>query len=297
MLEDIKTNTNGKFIALTFSNESIIKLLKENPELRKLKGYDLDNGIATRATRLFLERWRKKYGKSLRHWFVTELGHNGTENIHLHGIVWTDKTMDEIRSVWNYGYMWPRPGCKEKNYVNGRTVNYIIKYVTKIDEDHKGYKSMILTSAGIGGNYIRRSDSLKNKFKGKDTNEAYRTSTGNKMAMPIYWRNKIYSEEEREQLWINKIEKYERWVCGERVDISKGMTEYYKLLEFHRQRNIQLGYGTGEKDWDRLQYEKELREMKYAKRMGKKKDNSIFLQEGETYIEIGAWRNEIIKEE
>ena len=30
--------------------------------------------------------------------------------------------------------------------------------------------------------------------------ETYRTSTGHKIAMPIYWRNKIYNDEEREKL-------------------------------------------------------------------------------------------------
>ena len=158
MLEDLKDHTNGKFITLTFSNEELQELVKENKELQNLSGYILDNAIAVRAVRLFLERWRKEYKKSLRHWFVTELGHKGTENIHLHGIVWTNKTMDEIRAKWKYGYMWPRPGSKEKNYVNAKTVNYIIKYVTKVDEDHRYYKSQIMTSPGIGGNYTKRSD-------------------------------------------------------------------------------------------------------------------------------------------
>ncbi|AXH76551.1 MAG: replication initiator protein [Microviridae sp.] len=292
MLEDIKEHTNGKFITLTFSNESIQKLIKENKELQETKGYLLDNAIATRATRLFLERWRKEYKKSLRHWFITELGHKGTENIHIHGIVWTDEPMDKIRKHWDYGYMWPRPGCKQKNYVNARTVNYIIKYVTKVDEDHKYYKSQILTSPGIGANYVKRTDWKKNKYNGENTNEAYRTGTGHKIGMPIYWRNKIYSEEEREKLWIQKIEKKERWICGEKVDISKNEESYYRLLEHYREKNRQLGYGTGEKDWDRIEYEKSRREMQQAKRLEQKKEtfSKIELKENETYIEIGKWR-------
>lgn len=93
LLEDIKTNHNGKFITLTFSNETYSQLATE---LEPLTGYELDNAIATLATRRFLERWRKQYGKSLRHWLVTELGHQGTQNIHLHGIVWTDQELTTI---------------------------------------------------------------------------------------------------------------------------------------------------------------------------------------------------------
>ena len=35
-----------------------------------------------------LERVRKLTGKSVKHWFITELGHEKTERLHLHGIVW-----------------------------------------------------------------------------------------------------------------------------------------------------------------------------------------------------------------
>jgi len=281
MLEDLRENTNGKFIAFTFSNESIQKLVnmkptKQWPGMKDLEGYELDNEIATRALRLFNERWRKKYGRALRHWFVTELGQEGTENIHLHGIVWTDKTMDEIREVWGYGHMWPRPGCKKKNYVNEQTVNYIIKYVTKKDEDHKTYKSVILSSDGIGKSYTKRKDAERNKFKGQDTQEGYRTRTGHKVNMPIYWRNKIYSDEEREKLWIQKLDKQERWICGEKIDISKNEDEYWRTLKHYREINKQLGYGTGEKDWSREQYEKERRGLMMAKRLEQKKQ--IFLK-------------------
>lgn len=299
LLEEIKDRNDGKFITLTFSNESIKKLVnmpatKNWPGMSELTGYDLDNEIAIRATRLFLERWRKEYKKSLRHWFVTELGHKGTENIHIHGIVWTDKSMDEIRAKWDYGYMWPRPGSKERNYVNNRTVNYIIKYVTKIDEDHKYYKSQILTSPGIGNKYTNRSDSKKNKFNGRDTVETYRTSTGHKIAMPIYWRNKIYNDEEREKLWLYKLDKQERYICGERVDISKDEKSYYKLLDHYREKNTRLGYGTGEVNWDRKIYEEERRALKQAKRLEQKKCtfSKDELRNGETYIEIGKWRED-----
>ena len=47
-----------------------------------------NNDIATKAKRLCLERVRKLTGKSVKHWFITELGHEKTERLHLHGIVW-----------------------------------------------------------------------------------------------------------------------------------------------------------------------------------------------------------------
>ena len=246
LMEEIKENKNGKMVTLTFSNESIKHLIEtaktkdkkdrnlkiEGTPLKELKGYELDNAIATAATRLFMERWRKKHKKSLRHWFVTELGHNGTENIHIHGIVWTDEDWEEIRSKWGYGFMYPfTEEQKRKNYVSEQTINYIVKYVTKIDRNHEGYKSKILTSAGIGKEYTETRAAELNKYKAGKTQEEYRTKQGYKIGLPIYWRNKIYTEEQREKLWIEKLDKNIRWVNGIKIDISISEEYYYKVLK------------------------------------------------------------------
>ena len=263
--EEIRHNKNGKFVTLTFSNESIKELSKKI----KLEGYDRDNEIVRIATRRFLERWRKKYKKSVKHWLVSELGGNGTENIHLHGVIWTDVDSKTINKIWNYGFTW----IGEKNnggFVNEKTINYITKYVTKTDIKHKEYNSKILCSPGIGKNYIDRIDSELNKYNGEKTKETYTTRQGKKLALPIYYRNMIYTEEEREKLWLQKLDKEERYVCGEKVDISKGEENYYKLLKFYRNKNIRLGYGDNSKNWDLKRYENERRNILFKERLKEK---------------------------
>ena len=287
--EDIKKHTNGKFITLTFSDKGFKKIWEDDLEYEKklekqknkpkkprkplseCKGYDLDNAIATRAMRYFLERWRKKHKKSLRHWMVTEIGGNNTERIHIHGIVWCDD-LNEVEKHWQYGIVWKG---KEKqngtleNYVNERTVNYIVKYLTKIDEKHKAYKSIVLTSPGIGANYTESGNHYTNKFKGNETSETYRTNTGHKIALPIYWRNKIYTEEEREKLWIQKLEKEERWVCGERISVKNNDKDYMELVKYHRIRTAYLGYHEPEFIWKQSAYEEARRNMLNGTRVGK----------------------------
>lgn len=277
LLEDIKENKNGKFITLTFSNENYTNLLKEIISKHKISGYELDNQIATIATRKFLERWRKEYKKSLRHWLVTELGHNGTENIHLHGIIWPEQPnqFETLHNIWNYGYVWPRMKTKAfySNYVNERTVNYIIKYVTKIDNQHKYYKSRILTSPGIGANYTKRTsgDWQSNKFNGEKTIETYRTSTGHKLYLPTYWRNKIYTEQEREKLWTIKLDKEIRYVLGQEINVTQQFDEYFNALNEARKLNQELGYGNDKIDWKRKEYEKIIRQIKQDTRLQKQK--------------------------
>lgn len=254
--EEIRTNETGQFVTLTFSNESYAELAKEI----KAEGYALDNEIATVAVRRFLERWRKKEKKSVRHWLITELGSGGTENIHLHGIIFTKKP-GQIAEAWKYGYVWVG------DYVNEATINYVIKYVTKTDIKHKAYKPKILCSPGIGRNYTERPDSKKNKFS-EETDETYKTRQGKKMALPIYYRNKLYNEEQREKLWLKKLDKNERWVGGEKVraDDEKG---YEALLEYYRKINKEMGYGSPV-DRDAIEYEEARRKLIQLKRINSK---------------------------
>ena len=107
---------------------------------------------------------------------------------------------EEIERIWNYGKTWAG------TYVNERTVLYITKYVHKMDAAHKNYKPKILTSAGIGKAFLSRVDASKNIYKGRDTIEYYKSREGRKMALPKYYRNHIYTEEQREELWLSMLD-------------------------------------------------------------------------------------------
>lgn len=259
--EDIRVNKNAKFVTLTFNERELIKL--EN-SIKKLKGYDRDNEVCRKAVRRFTERWRKKYKKTVRHWLVTELGSQNTERVHMHGLLWTDEPKEVIQERWHYGNVWVG------DYVNGKTINYIVKYVNKVDKAHKEYNSRIYTSKGIGRDYIHRSDIKRNEYnENGETIETYKTRQGTELALPIYYRNKIYTDDEKEKLWLEKLDKLERWVCGVKVDISDGEEEYYKLLKIKRQLNKRLGYGDDEVNWNLKRYENERRNLKKIERVEK----------------------------
>ena len=119
-----------------------------------------------------LERIRKKTGKSIKHWFITEKGHEKTERIHLHGIVWGIGLDALIRETWKYGFVFIG------QYVTEKTINYITKYMYKKDEKHPTFIGKVLCSAGIGNQYIKRVDAKNNKYKGEDTKETYRCRNG-----------------------------------------------------------------------------------------------------------------------
>lgn len=284
--EEIRDNNNAKFITLTFSDESLYQLTngldinnKKICEPINLEGYNLENECATVGVRRFLERWRKKYKKSVKHWFITELGGNSTERIHLHGLIWTNE-LEDISKIWQYGIITIgnskfnngiRLDNKSLGFVNEQTINYIIKYVNKLDKLHPNYNSKILTSNGIGKNYINRIDASNNKFNGKNTNETYKTKKGLKIALPIYYRNKLYNEKEKEELWLNKLDEEIRYIWGEKIDISNGDDNYYKALEFYRNKNKRLGYGNDDKNWEKIRYENNRRYINKLTKLKNKK--------------------------
>ena len=260
--EELRTNKKKcHFVTMTFSEESLQDL--DNIVDKKLNGYNRDNEISRIAVRRFTERWRKKYKKTIRHWLVTELGTTKTERLHIHGIVWTDQEKD-IEPVWKYGGVW------FGDYVNEKTINYIIKYLNKSDKVHKEYKPKMYVSQGIGKGYLNRKDKNNNIYKeNEETDETYRTRKGLKLALPIYYRNKIYTEDEREKLWINKLDEKVRWVDGVKVDVSKDDKEYFKILKYKRLKNKRLGYGDDKKNWELKEYENKLRNLKRLERIKK----------------------------
>ena len=138
-----------------------------------------------------------------------------------------------------------------------KTINYITKYMLKVDVDHKNVRGKVLCSAGLGKGYTERIDAQNHKYKKGETNERYRTRTGIKLNLPIYYRNKLFTEEERELIFLDKIEKGIIYVMGQPVN-REDEDYYIKLLEEGRKKEQKL-YGERRKDWEQVQYINRLR--------------------------------------
>lgn len=253
--EELKVHKYAYFVTLTFSNESLQEISK------KLECKEC-NAVAGHAIRLFLERYRKKYKHSIKHWLITELGHENTERIHLHGILFSETpiTNEELQTLWKYGR------TDTGKYCNAQSINYIVKYVTKVDNDHPNYKAQIFCSAGIGKNYYNETTKRLHAFKGKETKEWYTLNNGNKIALPIYYRNKFWNDEQRQNLWINRLEKQKRYIRGIEIDVSKNEDTYYNVLKEQQQDNIKLGYGSTDNKWNEKDYNITLKMLKRARK-------------------------------
>lgn len=255
LCEEIKQHKHSYFVTLTFTDEALQEL-QTKYNLREC------NETAKKAVRLFLERYRKEKKHSIKHWLITELGQEKTERIHLHGILFSEEeiTNEQLKKWWSYGI------TDTGKYCSIRTINYIVKYVTKIDTKHKGYVPAICCSSGIGRTYITDTAKQKHQYRPNATREYYTLPNGHRTQLPIYYRNKLYTEEEREKLWIEKIEQDKRYINGIEIrnvnETKEGRKLYFEILKAEQERNKLLGYGDDSDEWKERKYNATLDAMK-----------------------------------
>ncbi len=247
---EMKKDPNAIFTTLTFSDETISKYAKRNDE----------NAICAKEVELFRKRFYAKYKKPARHWLISEIGKNGTERVHMHGIFWKC-TADQIRSTWNAGISYCGSDGMGNAIATAGAAQYCVKYVFKVNEKRPEFIGQIFASKGIGSGYEKSFNARKNEFKNEETKEFIKISDGRKTSMPMYWRNKMYTEEEREMLWINRLNKNTRYVKGEKIDIStkQGIQQYIEAVEQARKEDIRNGYGKIK--WDKKKYLNKIEEI------------------------------------
>ena len=69
-------------------------------------------------------------------------------------------------------------------------------------------------------------------------------------------RKKQCGQKEREQLWLQKLNKQTRYVRGEKIDVStmEGEQEYDQALKYRQDENVALGYPA--EPWNLKKYKK-----------------------------------------
>lgn len=256
MLEEIKDHEHNYFITLTFSNEELRELMRSS----KLGEC---NALAAKAVRRHLERWRKDFKCQLKHWYVVEKGHENTERIHLHGILFCDQNIEtQFKKIerqhggwmcnwkyWRYGHVWVGDFC------NARSIGYIVKYMTKIDSEHKGFYGQVLCSPGIGRNYTER-PIFNSRYNYKDHNSitTYKQNDGTEIKNPTYYKNKAYKENEREKIWRDTLDTGQIYIAGNRYGPGLSYRDYWNIIHKAREINKQMGYGDNTKEWAKKEW-------------------------------------------
>lgn len=250
--EQLKETPTAVYFTGTFTDERIEKISKK---------YNIDindvNEIATKEVRLFLERMRKvNNGKSIKHWIVTEKGHTRTRRIHVHGLFYAENRHTRQSLAWLLKNNWIAGYCYNGKYVNERTVNYISKYLTKLDEDNRDFVGKVLCSKGLGASYVER-NKKRFEWKGEETKTYYHAKNGANIAMPRYYKIKAFTEDQRELLWIYRENSGEKYVNGFKVIVkTEEDLKYYLKLKEEQRFKIEGMYGDNYEEIQRKKLER-----------------------------------------
>lgn len=177
------------FVTLTFDNESLVKFKD-----------DLNKPV-----RRFLDVLRKRYGKSIRHWFVCEFG-TLRGRPHYHGILFgcPEELINGFTGKVGYhrviSKLW-KHGISFTGYVNDKTCTYVSKYVTK-SLNGKYVRPRLISSFGIGEKYLEENSSFHKSASGELNPLA--VVGGKPMALPRYYYNKIFTVYDKQNLALDR---------------------------------------------------------------------------------------------
>lgn len=223
----------GYFVTLTFSEQSLIKLAHFTHSNDALI-------ICSTAIRLFRDRFRKSAISDLSqlHYFlIPELGHQNTERLHLHGIIWLNNQLPEIyidryvmpRTVGStLSQLWLYGNIYFGHNISNRAINYITKYMLKKDNDHPDFNPNPYHSRYLGDNFLKEHQNYK--FVGKNTITQYRLDNGKLTSLPSYYLHKLYTPLEREFLQVQLLDTEYKFIHGIKVHSSQVTTDLIDTL-------------------------------------------------------------------
>lgn len=190
-----------------------------------------DNGFMTldvKDVQDFFKRLRRKYPKNYPKIRYYVAGEYGTENKrpHYHIILFNADALN-VDASWKFPSRNGRKisvdrldkssrvpssaGYIHYGDVSGASVGYTLKYICKpriipIHARDDRVPEFALMSKGIGNNYI--TEAMSKWHKSAIVDRMYvAIEDGKKIAMPRYYKNKIYTEQERKIIGWNAIEK------------------------------------------------------------------------------------------
>ena len=102
----------------------------------------------------------------------------------------------------------------------------------------------MFASAGIGKAYLEDElNRYKHRYQGEKTNTTYTDSQGYTCGLPKYYRDRLYTEEERRKLWSIQLDKNEGKIIIDGVEYNENDNKtIYQAIKNNEIKNIELGY-------------------------------------------------------
>lgn len=188
MLQELKRSSTAYFITLTYDTRYVPISPNGFMTLRKKDVQD------------YMKRLRKLCPQSkLKYYFVGEYG-GKTGRPHYHAVIFNVPSQQYIFDAWALNGI--NFGSAHIGQVTTDSIAYCMKYIDKLTEKKKHGRDdrvseFSLMSKGLGSNYL--SQETKD-YHTADLTRMYITKEGgHKIAMPRYYKTKIFTEEQQKQ--------------------------------------------------------------------------------------------------
>lgn len=199
------------FVTLTYNTDNVPITKKGFMSLNK------------RDVQLFMKRLRKSDLGKIRYYICGEYG-SIKNRPHYHAIMFDVHNINNIELAWTQGEV-------HVGTVTKASVGYTLKYIAKptripMHSNDDRVKEFSLMSKRLGANYI--SDKMINWHKSDLLDRMYiPLEDGRKVAMPRYYKDKIYEDEERDAISQRQKQRVQEMVEDERLKYGD---EYEKVL-------------------------------------------------------------------
>lgn len=230
MAYELKRSRTAVFITLTYDQESLpleqigkfgyMVLVKKDLQvfLKSLKQYQSRYiKRQPKEARLKLSAWK------IRYYAVGEYG-TRLQRPHYHAIIYN--LLNEVTEKLELGMIWDK-GRIHFGSVTDASIQYTAKYqIDKTNNDNfldVRPKPFALISKGIGGDYVAKRGQWH-----REGERLYCSTNGVKVRMPRYFKDKIFTQEERNKLGKKAAEEQE--IREEKIMVDMGLDRYNEML-------------------------------------------------------------------
>lgn len=197
LMQEEKVSTSAHFITLTYDTAHV-------PITQK--GF---MSVDKNDVQLFFKRLRKLNSDGIKYFLAAEYG-GRTERPHYH-IILFNCDIKTIQRAWDLGSVHYGNGAG----VTGATIGYTLKYMSKVSkipkhENDDRAKPFGLMSKGLGSSYL--TEAMCSWHHQDKNNRMYcNLQDGKKIGMPRYYKEKIYTEDERKIIgWHTRKRQLEK---------------------------------------------------------------------------------------
>lgn len=211
-MQQEKISSSANFITLTYDTKHV--------PITSNGFMSLSRGTQSHLTHFF-KRLRKASTDKISYYAAGEYSPAPKYRPHYHAIIFNAR-VEDIETAWWYGKI-------HNGEVTGASVGYTLKYICKpsripIHRNDDRIPEFAVMSKGIGLSYL--SQNVQEFHKALLLDRCYLPLTdGRKIKMPRYYKDKLYTDSERERIKLAFAEKFDK----KRLQIELNEPKFRKI--------------------------------------------------------------------